>query len=57
MLVNLKRTIKDGDTITLILTFERAGKLTVAVPIAQAGASARPNVAVPGLRGPLRPRR
>lgn len=51
MLVDLKRALKDGDTITLVLTFERAGKLTVPVPIARAGAAARPNVAAPGLRG------
>lgn len=51
MLSNLKRTLKDGDIITMILTFERAGKVTVPVPIASSGVAARPSVAVPGLRG------
>ncbi len=51
MLVNLRRALKDGDTFTLTLTFERSGKQTVVVPVAQAGAGAQPSVAVPGLRG------
>lgn len=54
VLINLKRALKDGDTITLTLTFERAGKVTVPVPIAQNAAAVRPSVAVPGLRGPSR---
>ncbi len=54
MLNNLKKALKDGDTFTLTLTFERAGKQTVVVPVAREGATAQPSVSVPGLRGPGR---
>jgi len=54
MLMDLKRPLKEGDSITLTLTFERAGKQTVIVPVARAGAPAGPSVAVPGLAGPRR---
>lgn len=33
MLMNLTRKLKDGDKITLILTFQHAGAVTVTVPI------------------------
>jgi len=52
MLIDLKRPLKEGDNITLTLTFERAGKRTVIVPVARAGAPTGPSVAVPGLAGP-----
>ena len=42
MLIGLKRTLKAGDTITLTLTFQRAGKATVIVPVARAGAPSAP---------------
>ncbi len=42
MLVNLKRTLKVGDTISLTLTFERTGSVAVIVPVARAGAPAAP---------------
>lgn len=54
MLLDLKRPLKDGDTVALTLAFERAGKVTVTVPVARSGGLARPSVAVPGLRGPSR---
>ena len=54
LLIALKRALKDGETIVLTLTFERAGKVTVPVPVARNASAARPNVAVPGLRGPSR---
>jgi copper(I)-binding protein len=52
MLMDLKRPLKDGDNVTLTLTFERAGKRTVIVPVARTGARTGPSVAVPGLAGP-----
>ena len=54
VLINLKRALKDGDTVTLTLTFERAGRVTVPVPIARNAAAAQPNAAVPGLLGSTR---
>lgn len=33
MLIDLTHKIKSGDTITLILTFQNAGKVTVTVPV------------------------
>ncbi|MBI1169777.1 copper chaperone PCu(A)C [bacterium] len=33
MLMNLPRKLKNGDKVTLILTFKNAGKVTVTVPI------------------------
>ena len=50
MLLNLKRPLKDGESINVTLIFERAAKATVPVPVAQSSAAVRPNVAVPGLR-------
>ncbi len=35
MLLNLQRDLQPGDTLTLILTFEKAGKVTVTVPVRQ----------------------
>ena len=42
MLVDLKRPLKEGDTISLELNFERARKQTVIVPVARAGAPMAP---------------
>jgi hypothetical protein len=33
MLMGLTRPLNDGDSLTLILTFEKAGEVTVAVPV------------------------
>lgn len=33
MLMDLTRPIKDGDTVTLVLTFKTAGEVTVTVPV------------------------
>lgn len=54
LLSGLKRVLKDGDTVILTLTFERAGKVTAAVPIARNASAVQPSVPVPGLRGPAR---
>ncbi|MSP03881.1 MAG: copper chaperone PCu(A)C [Acetobacteraceae bacterium] len=43
MLVDLKRPLKEGDMITLELRFERAGKISVVVPVARAGAPTAPD--------------
>jgi copper(I)-binding protein len=42
MLIGLKHALKAGDRITLTLTFERAGKATVIVPVARAGTPSAP---------------
>jgi copper(I)-binding protein len=52
MLVDLTRALKDGESFVLTLTFERAGKMTVTVPVARAGATPQPNAAVPGMMSP-----
>lgn len=54
LLSGLKRPLKDGDTVTLTLTFERAGKVTAPIPVARTASAATSNVAVPGLRSPGR---
>lgn len=54
VLSNLKRPLRDGDGLSLVLTFARAGKVTVPVPVARVAEPPRPNVAVPGLAGPRR---
>lgn len=39
MLLDLKKPLKEGDSLALTLTFERAGKATVAVPVLSARAT------------------
>ncbi len=51
MLSDLRHTLKEGETLSLTLTFERAGKATIAIPIARNAAAVRPSAAIPGLRG------
>jgi len=38
MLMDLVRPLKQGDTVELTLTFEKAGAVTVTVPVASPGA-------------------
>ena len=38
MLINLKKPLKDGETIPLTLDFEKAGKISITVPIRPMGA-------------------
>jgi copper(I)-binding protein/uncharacterized protein YcnI len=40
MLIGLKQPLKEGDSFPLTLTFEKAGSVTVAVPVQKAGAPA-----------------
>jgi len=49
MLMDLKRALKEGESFVLTLTFERAGKVEVTVPVARAGATQQPSGAVPGM--------
>ncbi|HEY4164054.1 MAG TPA: copper chaperone PCu(A)C [Dongiaceae bacterium] len=43
MLMNLAKPLKAGDSFQATLTFEKAGMVTVAVPVEKAGATAPPN--------------
>jgi periplasmic copper chaperone A len=42
MLVELKQALKEGDTVPLTLTFEKAGPVSVTATVEKAGASAMP---------------
>jgi copper(I)-binding protein len=50
MLLDLKKPLKEGDTLALTLTFERAGKATVAVPVLSPRATG-PGDSIVGGRG------
>ena len=39
MLIGLKKPLKEGETFPLTLTFEKAGKITVDVPVKAMGAT------------------
>ncbi len=40
MLIGLKNALKEGDTLTLTFVFEKAGEVSVAVPVGKAGGAA-----------------
>lgn len=43
MLIGLKQPLKEGDSFPLTLTFEKAGSVTLTVPVQRAGASGAPS--------------
>jgi len=47
MLMNLKQTLKEGDSFPITLTFQKAGKITATAKVAKAGAGSPPMGGMP----------
>jgi copper(I)-binding protein len=53
MLMNLKQTLKQGDSFPVTLTFAKAGPITATAIIEKAGAASGPTDSMPGMTMPM----